>query len=138
MILDEPTAGMDPEARATTRAIVADLRDGGAAVLLTSHDLTDVERLADRICVLDGGPDRGRRVAGRAARRGDAAAPVPPGPSADGAQSRMPLGERWRPFVRVPASWPDGDGARYRLEWRAPDAGARGGARRPGAPPPTA
>ena len=58
-ILDEPTAGMDPEARAVTRAIVADLRTSGVAVLLTSHDLTDVERLADRICILD----RGRLVA---------------------------------------------------------------------------
>ncbi len=55
LILDEPTAGMDPEARAATRAIVAGLRDAGAAVLLTSHDLTDVERLADRICVIDDG-----------------------------------------------------------------------------------
>jgi ABC-2 type transport system ATP-binding protein len=55
VILDEPTAGMDPEGRAATRAIVADLRDRGAALLMTSHDLTDVERLADRICVLDGG-----------------------------------------------------------------------------------
>jgi ABC-2 type transport system ATP-binding protein len=54
-ILDEPTAGMDPEARAVTRAIVADLRSRGVAVLMTSHDLTDVERLADRICILDGG-----------------------------------------------------------------------------------
>jgi ABC-2 type transport system ATP-binding protein len=55
VILDEPTAGMDPEGRAATRAIVADLRTSGAALLMTSHDLTDVERLADRICVLDGG-----------------------------------------------------------------------------------
>jgi ABC-2 type transport system ATP-binding protein len=55
VVLDEPTAGMDPEARAATRAIVADLRSTGAAILLTSHDLTDVERLADRICILDGG-----------------------------------------------------------------------------------
>ena len=54
-ILDEPTAGMDPEARAVTRAIVTDLRASGCAILLTSHDLTDVERLADRICILADG-----------------------------------------------------------------------------------
>lgn len=54
-ILDEPTAGMDPEARAATRAIITDLRAEGAAILLTSHDLTDVERLADRIAILAGG-----------------------------------------------------------------------------------
>lgn len=52
VILDEPTAGMDPEARAATRRIIGELRDEGAAILLTSHDLTDVERLADRIAVL--------------------------------------------------------------------------------------
>ncbi len=55
VILDEPTAGMDPEARATARRIIGELRDDGAAILLTSHDLADVERSADRIAVLVGG-----------------------------------------------------------------------------------
>ena len=52
VVLDEPTAGMDPEGRAVTRRIVADLRASGVAILLTSHDLADVERLADRIAIL--------------------------------------------------------------------------------------
>ena len=58
-ILDEPTAGMDVEARAATRDLLAGLRAEGVTVLLTSHDLVDVERLADRIAILD----RGRIVA---------------------------------------------------------------------------
>ena len=58
-ILDEPTAGMDVEARAATREILAGLRAAGTTVVLTSHDLADVERLADRLAILD----RGRIVA---------------------------------------------------------------------------
>jgi ABC-2 type transport system ATP-binding protein len=59
LILDEPTAGMDVEARAATRGLLGRLRDRGVAILLTSHDLADVERLADRLAVID----RGRIVA---------------------------------------------------------------------------
>ena len=55
LILDEPTAGMDPEARRTTRELIAELRAQGRGVLLTTHDLGDVERLADRVAILHSG-----------------------------------------------------------------------------------
>ncbi|HEY0444416.1 MAG TPA: ABC transporter ATP-binding protein, partial [Candidatus Limnocylindrales bacterium] len=44
LVLDEPTAGMDPEARAATRSLIRDLRSDGVTILLTTHDLGDVER----------------------------------------------------------------------------------------------
>ena len=71
VVLDEPTAGMDVEGRGLIRDLVGRLRDEGVAVLMTSHDLVDVERLADRIVILD----RGRVVAdGRPAELGRSAA----------------------------------------------------------------
>ena len=55
LILDEPTAGMDPAARAATRELIRGMRHEGVTVLLTTHDLVDVERLADRVAILAGG-----------------------------------------------------------------------------------
>jgi ABC-2 type transport system ATP-binding protein len=53
--LDEPTAGVDPEGRLAIRTVVADLRDRGACVLLTTHELTEAEKMADRIVILAAG-----------------------------------------------------------------------------------
>jgi ABC-2 type transport system ATP-binding protein len=58
-ILDEPTAGMDPAAKASTRELIGSLRDEGTTVLLTTHELADVEQMADQIAIVD----RGRIVA---------------------------------------------------------------------------
>ena len=55
LVLDEPTAGMDPAAKAETRQLIGELRAGGATILLTTHDLADVDRLADRIAIVVGG-----------------------------------------------------------------------------------
>ncbi len=55
VMLDEPTAGMDPAAKAATRELIGSLRAGGVTVLLTTHELADVERMADEITILDQG-----------------------------------------------------------------------------------
>ena len=57
--LDEPTAGIDVHARQLVRDEVAALRDRGACVVLTTHELDEAQRLADRIAIID----RGRLVA---------------------------------------------------------------------------
>jgi ABC-2 type transport system ATP-binding protein len=53
--LDEPTAGVDPEGRLAIRAVVADLRTQGVCVLLTTHELAEAEKMADRILILSHG-----------------------------------------------------------------------------------
>ncbi len=55
VFLDEPTAGMDPQARQTTWEVIKDLRATGVTVLLTTHYLEDAQRLADRVAIIEHG-----------------------------------------------------------------------------------
>ncbi|WP_253943983.1 ABC transporter ATP-binding protein [Nocardioides marmotae] len=55
VFVDEPTAGMDPQSRRTTWELLAELRDAGVTVVLTTHYMDEAERLADRIHIIDHG-----------------------------------------------------------------------------------
>lgn len=60
IFLDEPTTGLDPEARIEVWKIVKELADGGTTVFLTTQYLEEAEQLADRIAILH----EGRIIAG--------------------------------------------------------------------------
>ena len=64
VFLDEPTAGVDPEGRLAVRRVITDLRDRGAGVVLTTHELGEAERLADDVVIV---------AEGRAVARGSVA-----------------------------------------------------------------
>lgn len=59
VVLDEPTAGLDVASRAALHALLDEVRGEGTAIVLASHDMAEVEKLADRLTVLV----RGRVVA---------------------------------------------------------------------------
>jgi ABC-2 type transport system ATP-binding protein len=55
LFLDEPTTGLDPQSRLTLWGIIAELVGAGTTLLLTTQYLDEADRLADRICVINGG-----------------------------------------------------------------------------------
>jgi ABC-2 type transport system ATP-binding protein len=55
LFLDEPSAGMDPQARAATWDLIRQLKAAGTTVLLTTHYLEEAARLADRVAIVDHG-----------------------------------------------------------------------------------
>jgi ABC-2 type transport system ATP-binding protein len=55
LVLDEPTVGVDPQSRSAILDTVADLNAGGLAVIYTSHYMEEVERLCQRVGIIDEG-----------------------------------------------------------------------------------
>jgi ABC-2 type transport system ATP-binding protein len=55
LLLDEVTAGIDPQARASILDVVRAVADGGTAVIYTTHYLEEAERICDRIGIVDHG-----------------------------------------------------------------------------------
>jgi ABC-2 type transport system ATP-binding protein len=55
VFLDEPTAGLDVQARHVTWELVEQLRRDGVTVVLTTHLLDEAERLADKVAIVDSG-----------------------------------------------------------------------------------
>ena len=55
VILDEPTTGLDPQARVLIWRRLLDLKRDGKTLLLTTHNMDEAQRLCDRIIIIDGG-----------------------------------------------------------------------------------
>ena len=55
MILDEPTTGLDPQARLVVWQRLSELRERGVTIVLTTHYMEEASRLCDRLVVMDGG-----------------------------------------------------------------------------------
>ena len=108
-LLDEPTSSLDPETTRTVRQMLEERRAAGCAVLVSTHNLDEADRIADRIAVLDVGllaldkPDALRRrlttgrtivrIAGEAGRYLPAARSFDPQATADGPLVTLRIGD---------------------------------------------
>jgi ABC-2 type transport system ATP-binding protein len=55
LLLDEPASGLDPLGQADLRKLIASQKEQGKTIFLNTHDLADVERIADRVGIIDNG-----------------------------------------------------------------------------------
>ena len=92
LFLDEPTTGLDPQARRHLWGLVRTIRDSGHTVVLTTHYMEEAEELCDRVAIMDGGRIIALDTPQRAGRR-----------SSSGAASRRRASSGW-PTSRTSSS----------------------------------
>ena len=109
LVLDEPTEGLDPLMQEAFYALLADVRRRGRTVFMSSHVLSEVERVCDRIAVIRQGSlvllspvDELRRIAARRVRVIFAAAVPPPPTLPDGCELVNAEPAAWQLRVRGP------------------------------------
>ncbi len=71
IVLDEPTTGLDPQARLAVWDLLDGLKRGGVALILTTHYMEEAERICDRLAIMDHGKIVESGQSGRAAQRFD-------------------------------------------------------------------
>ncbi|GAB3880142.1 hypothetical protein GCM10029964_033870 [Kibdelosporangium lantanae] len=106
VFLDEPTAGMDPQARRLVWDLVGALRTDGVSVLITTHLMEEAEQLADHVVIMDHG-----RVVAEEPR--PSSPPRTPTASSSASPCSGPKGRPWTPAHPVDSP----PGARSRVCW---------------------
>lgn len=134
LVLDEPTIGLDVLVKARLRDfLVEQRRERGTTLLLTTHDMGDVERLCDRILLVDAGrlvydgdlPGLARRVGARRVLVVDLTAPLPRLPVLRGAGGRpLPVTGDGRAGDGRAGDSDAGGGVRHRLAFDSAEVGA--------------
>jgi ABC-2 type transport system ATP-binding protein len=100
LILDEPTADLDPLGRRDVRSLIESLKASGVAVLLNSHLLSEVELVCDTVAIL---------ARGRVLKEGTMAEVVPEGKSLEDVfvelvQANAPVRDHLPSFIREPGA----------------------------------
>ncbi|MEN9634181.1 MAG: hypothetical protein RL077_2585 [Verrucomicrobiota bacterium] len=109
VFLDEPTTGLDPQARRELHGAIAEMKAAGCTVLFTTHYLDEAEALCDRVAIID----QGRMVATGSPRELMARAAV--WPTVTLATSRAVARERWASVVGVSDLWMDASGLKVQF-----------------------